>query len=425
MGVRGRSLTHFQVIRRTGTLYLSHRAIAVAMADFKFIHCADLHLGSRFAGIRSGDRDLAERMTESTFLSFSRIADLARSENADFMIISGDVFDKENITPRTRFRFAEILKKLDVRCFIAWGNHDHTTSWEDDIPLPSNVHEFGGEPERFILELGNGGRVEISGISFTSKNTNEDLAIKLEGSKDVFTVGCVHCDVDSGDSSAYAPARLADMIEKDIDYWALGHIHKRAVLHERPHVVYPGNTQGRNIKESGEKGAYVVTVSSDTVTELRFVPTQEIVWEEIEADITGHDLGSFIDSVSPRIEKNSIVRIAVRGHGALDNMIRSEPDDVLKAIRDRSAGTVADMEIFSKPESMPSAGGKDLVSKVASVADSVMRMERDRLIETICSTATSKKYLQKYFESMSDEELGNLVDDAKVRLLERFSEASE
>jgi DNA repair exonuclease SbcCD nuclease subunit len=395
------------------------------MSDFKFIHCADLHLGSRFAGIRSRDMDLAKRMTESTFLSFRKIADLARSENADFMVISGDIFDKENITPRTRFRFAEILGRLDIPCYIAWGNHDHTTSWEDDIPLPPNVREFGGGPERFMLDLKNGDKVEISGISFTSRNTGEDLAIKLEGSKDVFTVGCVHCDVDSSDASAYAPARLADMIGKDIDYWALGHIHRRAVLHERPYVVYPGNTQGRSIKESGEKGAYVVTVVSDTVKELRFVPTQEIVWERIDADITGHDLPSFIDSVSSRIKKNSVVRIAVRGRGALDNMIRSEPDEILKAIQDRSAGTVADMEVFSKPESVPSAGGKDLVSKVASVADSVMMMERDRLIGAICSTATSKKYLQKYFESMSDEELRNLVGDARVRLLERFSEASE
>jgi DNA repair exonuclease SbcCD nuclease subunit len=395
------------------------------MSDFRFIHCADLHLGSRFAGIRSRDGELAERMTESTFSSFSGITDLARSENADFMVISGDIFDKETITPRTRFRFAEILGRLDIPCFIAWGNHDHTTSWEEGVPLPANVREFGGEPERFMLELRNGGAVEISGISFTSKNTSEDLAAKLEGGKDVFTVGCVHCDVDSGDASAYAPARLVDMIDKDIDYWALGHIHRRAVLHERPYVVYPGNTQGRNIKESGEKGAYVVTVASDTVEELRFVPTQKIVWEKIEADITGHSLGSFIDSVSSKIKKDSVVRIAVKGRGALDNMIRSEPDDILKAIQSRSAGTVADLEVCSKPERMPSAGGNDLVSKVASVADSAMGMERGRLIDIICDTATSKKHLRKYFESMSDEDLGNLVGDAKVRLLERFSEASE
>ena len=65
------------------------------MSDFKFIHCADLHLGSRFAGVRSKDKELAEKMVESTFESFSNIIDLAHSEKVDFIIISGDMFDSE------------------------------------------------------------------------------------------------------------------------------------------------------------------------------------------------------------------------------------------------------------------------------------------------------------------------------------------
>lgn len=395
------------------------------MSDFKFIHCADLHLGSRFSGIRSRNGDLAKKMTESTFSSFSRIAGLARSEDADFMVISGDVFDKETITPLTRFRFAEILEDMKIPCFIAWGNHDHTTSWEDSIPLPGNVHEFGGEPEQLILDLKNGGTVEVSGISFTSKNTSEDLAIKLNGRKDVFTVGCVHCDVDSQDGSGYAPTRLGDLIPKNIDYWALGHIHKRAVLHERPYVVYPGNSQGRNIKESGEKGAYVVKVSSDIVTEMRFVPTQTMVWEKMEVDITGCDLGSFVERASSLIERDSVVRLVINGRGVLDRMLRSDPDDVMEAIRKKAAGTLADIEVNSKPERVPVVGGNDLVSKVAAVSEAVMNMERKDLIETICSTKTSKNHLQQYFESLSDEELRSIVNDAKTRLMERFSEASE
>lgn len=394
------------------------------MSDFKFIHCADLHLGSRFAGIRSKDPGLAERMAESTFSSFARTIDLAISENADFMIISGDIFDKETITPMTRYRFAETVGKTDIPCFIAWGNHDHTTDWEDSIPLPPNVREFGGGPERIMLDLKNGGNVEIAGISFTSRNTKDDLAMKLDGRKDVFTVGCVHCDVDSTEGG-YAPARLSDMLTKNIDYWALGHIHKRAVLHEHPHVVYPGNTQGRNIKESGEKGAYVVTVRSDTVTELRFVSTQELVWKKAEADITGCDFSTFVRKAASLIEKDTVVRLTAVGRGNLDRVLRARPDDAAEAIRDKAEGTLADLEIRSGPEKLPSAGGNDIMSKIAETAGRTSGMSREEIIDAICCTETSRKYLRYYFERLSDSELTDIVENAKIGLLERFSEASE
>lgn len=364
-------------------------------------------------------------MTESTFDSFSNIIDLVISENADFMIISGDIFDKETITPGTRFRFVELLKRVDVPCFIARGNHDSKTSWEDSIPLPDNAYEFGGEPERFVIDLKSGGKVEMAGISFMFRNTSEDLAIKLEGSKGVFTVGCVHCDIDSQDDSGYAPSKLSDIVSKDIDYWALGHIHKRMVMHERPYVVYPGNPQGRNIKESGEKGAYVVTVTSNTVTELRFVPTQTIIWEKIEADITECDFHMFVERVSSSIKKNSIIRLMINGRGTLDRMLRTAPDDIIKAIQDRSGCIVERIELNSKPEKLPITGGNDLVSKVVEVSNSVVNIDRKSLIEAICNTVTSKTHLQKYFEDMNEDELRGLVRDAEIRLLERFSEASE
>lgn len=341
------------------------------------------------------------------------------------MVISGDIFDKKTITPGTRFRFVEMLKRLAVPCFIARGNHDFKTSWEDSIPLPDNAYEFGGEPERFTIDLDNGGQVEMAGISFMFKNTSEDLAIKLEGSKEIFTVGCVHCDVDSQDDSEYAPSKLSDLITKDIDYWALGHIHDRMIMHERPYVVYPGNPQGRNIKESGEKGAYVVTVTNNTVTDLRFVPTQTIIWEKIEADITGCDLHGFLERVSFSIKKGSVIRLTVTGRGVLDRMLRTSPDDVIKAIQDRSECIVEKIKLKSRPESLPVTKGNDLVSKIREVSDLVENADKKSLIKAICSTGTSKTYLQRYFEDMSKDELKELVRDAEIRLLERFSEASE
>lgn len=395
------------------------------MSDFKFIHCADLHLGSRFAGVRSKDKELAEKMVESTFESFSNIIDLAHSEKVDFIVISGDMFDSDTVTPRTRYRYAELLKEAEVPCYIVRGNHDFRTGWEDSIPLPPNAHEFGGEPETFIHNLNNGGQVELVGISFTSKHTKENLASKLTGSGNLFTIGCVHCDVDGGDDSDYAPCSLIDFTGKNVDYWALGHIHKRDILNERPYVVYPGNPQGRNIKESGEKGVYVVTVADNAVRNLKFVPTHAILWENKEINITGHNLNSFLDEVLSFTEKGSVIRLTITGKGPLNHMIRSEYDDIVKTIEHRTGSIVESMDIRSKPEKLPVSGGNDLLSKVMEVTESVETIDRNELTDMICSTGVSRNHLLSYFEKMSDDELKNLVTDAGTSLVERFSEVSE
>ena len=72
--------------------------------DFSFVHCADLHLGSRFYAVTEENPGLGKRLYDSVFRSFSRIVGLAK-ERADFMVISGDVYDDTNQTPRTRLFF--------------------------------------------------------------------------------------------------------------------------------------------------------------------------------------------------------------------------------------------------------------------------------------------------------------------------------
>ena len=84
---------------------------------------------------------------------------------------------------------------------------------------------------------------------------------------------------------AYAPFQLQQLLARDFDYWALGHIHKRALLHEGPMVIYPGNVQGRHIKETGEKGCYVVYLSEDA-QRAEFMCCSDVIFETLTIDIT-------------------------------------------------------------------------------------------------------------------------------------------
>ncbi|MDA6365974.1 hypothetical protein OSK45_29385, partial [Escherichia coli] len=76
----------------------------------------------------------------------------------------------------------------------------------------------------------------------------------------------------------YAPFRINDLLGKDFDYWALGHIHKREIIISEPPVIYPGNIQGRNRKETGPKGCYLVELDrSGAKTE--FLEAAPVIWE--------------------------------------------------------------------------------------------------------------------------------------------------
>ena len=389
-------------------------------AHCRFVHCADLHLGSRFRGVAARDPEEAKRMTESVFGSFGRIVDLALSEGADFMVISGDAFDESTITPSTRHRFASELARLGIPCFIARGNHDPHTSWEDSIPYPGNVHEFGTEPESVAVDGLEG--VEVVGISFADWHEERNLPSMISGRQGMFTVACLHCDVDSeGAQYAYSPCRLSDMRGRGVDYWAIGHVHRRAVLSKDPYVVYPGNIQGRKITESGEKGCYLVTVAEGRVTDLRFVPTQGIVWRDLEVDVTGIGMDAMVECLSRRVSPGDIVRLNFVGSGPLDPVLRLQAGDVRDRLSSLLGCTVCDMVVRTSPEIdlATRAGGMDTVAKSIQSGAALAEAGREEILARILSNPVAKAH-GDFFRGMTDDELRRMAEDATRMLVARL-----
>ncbi len=389
-------------------------------AKCRFVHCADLHLGSRFRGITQKDPGTGESLTESVFGSFSRIVDIASGDDIDFMVISGDVFDEETITPATRMRFVNELGRLGKPCYIARGNHDPRTSWESSIPYPPNVVEFGTEPESHSVEGVDG--VEVIGVSFRDWHEERNLPQLIHGDPSRFTIACLHCDVDSvGAEYSYSPCRLADLSGRGVDYWALGHIHKRAVLSTSPYVVYPGNIQGRKITEAGEKGAYVVTVSDGTVTDAEFIPTQRFVWDIIDTDITGKSLPQVIEELKGRIGRNTIVRFRFTGSGPLDSMLRLHTDDVEMQLGSQIGCVTCGMIAETSPEIdiESRAEGSDMTACVIRSGRALAASGRQEILDRIASNPVAKSRMD-FFESLTDEQLSQLADSAMRLLVARM-----
>ena len=398
------------------------------MGSFKFIHCADLHLGSRFVGISSDNENVGKRMRESTFKALDKIVLTAKKNSVDFVIFSGDIFDDENETPLTRSRFADALSKIKVRCFIVYGNHDQRRKWEDSIPLPDNAYVFSDKVSCVPFPDEEGKIVELFGISYSAKHVEKDLIDGMKGCDKTFSIGILHCDLDSvSEDPRYAPCKLNTLIGTDIDYWALGHIHKRQIVKEYPHVVYPGNTQGRNPKESGEKGAYIVTVTKGRVTDMEFFRTGDVMWEDVESDITDKkDIRDVVNDIQSNVEKNSFVRITLVGHGDLDRMLRLDTHGFTELLEKRSGCVVTGLELKTLPE-IDLKERKDVGDFTSAVIDFGKKLETSRkedLINIICSTTTSAS-IRPMFESMDDSELRAIARDSMLFVVERIMEAKK
>ncbi|EAE1483920.1 metallophosphoesterase family protein [Listeria monocytogenes] len=255
------------------------------MKEIQFLHMADLHLDSPFIGLSTLPQPLFSAMQESTFQSLERITTVAIKEAVDFVLIAGDIYDSEDQSVRAQARFAKEMKRLEaanIPVFMIHGNHDFIEKHKEKLALPSNVHVFSEQVEVMSHKTTTGVSVNIYGFSYNERHIRSSRVgeYKIQGDAD-FHIALLHgSEVSSSEEhDVYAPFRVQEISRKGFDYWALGHIHKRQLLAESPSIYYPGNIQGRNRKESGEKGASIITLSEASTT-IDFIGTSPIIWEE-------------------------------------------------------------------------------------------------------------------------------------------------
>jgi exonuclease SbcD len=283
------------------------------MKQISFIHAADLHLDSPMVGLKHLPANIFTRAKESTFIALRKLTEAAIKLQVDFVIIAGDLFDGEDRSLRAQSRFRTEMLKLaeqDIPVYIVHGNHDHLNGTWVHLDMPANVHVFASEVETKTLKTKNGEIVHLYGFSYPTRHVFEQKIAayqKLEGAD--FHIGILHGNESSGTvHENYAPFTVKDLQEKQFDYWALGHIHKRAVLSETPPIIYPGNIQGRNKKETGAKGFYHVTLTDDE-TKMEFIEASDIVWEEAVIDAASarhfHEILELCQSVIKKIRKEN------------------------------------------------------------------------------------------------------------------------
>jgi DNA repair exonuclease SbcCD nuclease subunit len=313
---------------------------------FKFIHAADIHLDSPLKGLEQYEGAPVDQIREATRRALGNLVELAIEQIVSFVLIAGDLYDGDWKEFRTGLFFVDQMRKLreaGIPVYLIAGNHDAANKMTKKLPMPDNVHMLAAnKPETVHLESC---EVAIHGQSFARSAVLDNLAAGYPSPEPgMFNIGLLHTSATGREGhETYAPCTIDDLRSKQYDYWALGHIHKRELLCQDPPILFPGNLQGRHVRETGPKGCTLVTVDHQSRPHLEPVMLDVFRWEHCRVDVAGAESGeAVLDRVRHQLAKAAAsadglamaVRIEVSGACPAHRELAAESYAWTNALRD-------------------------------------------------------------------------------------------
>ncbi len=269
---------------------------------FRFIHAADLHLDSPLKGLTRFEGAPVERIQSATRTAFRKLIDLAVERQVTFVLVAGDLWDGEWPDAGPGLFFLSEVRRLsaaDIRLYAVKGNHDAASRIMPVFEWPHHVQFFKHRNPHSLQVPGL--NVMIHGQSYANQHVGEDLSENYPPPiPHAFNIGMLHTCLDDGDK-VYTPACIDDLIKRGYQYWALGHVHdRRAWDLEGVHIEFPGNLQGRSMRETGPKGCTVVTVEDDHSITTEFAPLDDVRWLCLEMEAEDSDSSGEQERLSTR-----------------------------------------------------------------------------------------------------------------------------
>jgi exonuclease SbcD len=362
----------------------------------KIIHFADLHLGVENYGHINATTGLPTRL-EDFLKVLDELADYALTERADLVLFCGDAYKTREPTQTQQREFARRVNRLasaGIPVFILVGNHDmpnaigRATATEIFDTLAVKNVTVASKPGINKIETPSGA-IQVAALPWLrrsallsreeTKNLNleqvnekmqealtqvvSSQAAALDPALPAILAGHVSAGAaKAGTESMMAIGQepvllLSNIALPAFDYVALGHIHRRQVLAERPPTAYSGSLERIDFsEENDEKGFYVIDIESSknnrnvtydfhTVKARGFL-TITVKMEENEADPTTKALEAI------RAEKEKIRDAIVKVNISLPSSLESQVHyrEIQEALKEASYFTIA-REIRSETRS--------------------------------------------------------------------------
>ncbi len=265
---------------------LTGREAPMSQLPLRFVHASDLHLELPPYGLAEVPEHLREVLVECAFWAAERVFAVVLAEEADFLILSGDVLDPQQTGPRGPLFLAEQFARLAERgiaVYWAGGEIDPPEAWPASVRLPENVHRFPTQRIEGFTHRREG--KPVANVVGWSRHGDSpppwpDFAIASDG---LCSIAVVHHEPVSGKGEKKNGGLSGGgdfLASGTIDYWALGGNHTRATPVSEPRIVHwPGTPQGREPRQIGPHGCTIVQVDSQRRVRTTFAPCDVLRWQ--------------------------------------------------------------------------------------------------------------------------------------------------
>lgn len=297
------------------------------MESVKILHIADMHIGRKFSHL--SPRKATLRNTE-VLVSFENV--LERFDDAQIVLMSGDVFESEVSLSELEFVVGVFKRHPQKRFFISFGNHDcmeYKMMKTFVSMLPQNVHAFSDTMERVAVDEYN---LDVYGASFSTPSLYSSLLNGFCAPDDNrVQIMVLHADVNA--YSQYNPVTYEEISQSRLDYLALGHIHSYSGILQKDGVTYayPGVFEAGGFDELGECGVIYGDVYKGG-TKLNFYSTAQRQYHHLNVDVTSFSSNAETAAhITKLTDKNNLYKITFTGvanFGSLDLELFADAIDV-------------------------------------------------------------------------------------------------
>lgn len=293
------------------------------MDTIRFLHSSDTHLGKIHKKMRTDDETQRNLMSLDTETQFNRIIDHAIEERVDFVVHSGDMFDRVNVKNADIEGGLKALRRLsdsDIPFVTIAGNHDKAftkgvvspLNFINYIPNCTAITDNGTK----IYKVGNT-EISVHGVSYIRadiedrypealgslmKNTNTKQNILL--SHQMVNGGRMGFEV----SSANEPEIPITFFPPELNYVAMGHIHKKQTLKHpsfpEMKIHYPGSPLIIDFGEREEEKSLTIVDISNKQVEMTEIPLETRKFKEISLKLDNPTSSEAEEIINSKIEAN-------------------------------------------------------------------------------------------------------------------------
>ena len=302
----------------------------------RFIHIADLHLGSSPEAEFLWGKNRAEEIWDS----FAAVIDACNEKEIDLLLIAGDLFDRPPVWADldraaklfARLTATEVVMIAGASDYITEDSPWKTYPWQSWVHMLSDKHCMN-------VQMGNI-NTSVHGCSYYAltegKPYLEDARPDKESEYQIL-LGY------TGDDN-HMPADLSELSEKGFDYIALGYEHKASVM-QNMHIAYAGSLEPLSVQETGKHGFILGEINEENTT-IRFVPfaCREYINIKVRlsSDITEDELEEKLTAAINQYGSDNIFTISLEG--------RYQPKEPYDRARLLALGNVADVKDGTLPD---------------------------------------------------------------------------